>query len=104
MPSTIAGPELLIDPPLAFTPLTIVNSRAVLYSHRTLPSRVEYARSRPSIVPENAAPGINVTAAACDGSQGFLLAQPAPGTLHTRRPVPSSTASMPPPAPWSAAT
>jgi hypothetical protein len=41
IPPTIAGPELLMDPPLAFTLLTVVKSRAVSYSHRTSPSRVE---------------------------------------------------------------
>src|SRR5436309_2482302 len=93
----MAAPPLLIDPPLPFTPLTVVNSRAVSYSQRTFPSRVENARRRPSMVPENTTPGIAVTAAGCEGLHGFLFAQPAPRTVQTNRPVLSSTADIPPP-------
>src|SRR4026209_36502 len=99
MPSTTAAPPLLIDPPFAGTLLTVVNSRAVSYSQSTEPSRVEYARSRPSIAPENTTPGIPVTAAFCDGLHGFLFAHPAPGTLQRTRPVRRSTAFIPPLAP-----
>src|SRR5687767_3549066 len=96
MPPTMAGPELLIEPPFAFTLLTVGNSRAVSYSQRTLPSRVEYARNRPSIVPENTTPGMSVTAAFWDGLHGFRFAHPAPGTPQTSRPVRRSTAFIPP--------
>src|SRR5258708_28937731 len=42
-----------------------MKSFAVSKSHRILPSMVEYARKCPSIDPENALPGMTVTACAC---------------------------------------
>ena len=38
------------------------------------------------MVPENAAPGMSVTAAGWDGLHGTLSAQPAPGTLQITHP------------------
>src|SRR5262249_39618600 len=96
IPSTITGPPLLMDPPLALTPLTVGKSRAVLYSHRILPSRVEYARSWPSMVAENTTPGMAVTAAGWAGLQGFLSPPGGGKTFQRVRPVGSSSAANPP--------
>jgi hypothetical protein len=40
---------------VGFDPLFVSKSRAVSYPHKTVPPRVEMARRRPSVVPENLA-------------------------------------------------
>lgn len=63
MPSTTTGAGPFIDPPCAFTPLSVSNARLVSNSQMIAPSRVEKARIAPSIDPENTTPGIAVMAA-----------------------------------------
>ena len=58
MPFAIAAPPTSIEPPRAFTPLTVSKSRAVSKSHSTCPSLVAKARKWPSTDPPNTAPGI----------------------------------------------
>ena len=50
MPSAIAGPTELIEPPRAGTLLTVSNSRAVLKLHSSLPSAVETAWTTPLVL------------------------------------------------------
>src|SRR5713101_8795666 len=96
MPPATVGPALLIEPPLAFTPLMVGKSRAVSYSHRTLPSCAAYARRRPSIVPEKTTPGIAVTAAGWDGLQALRSPQGGFGALQIAWPSLRPIAAMPP--------
>src|SRR5271154_3762981 len=98
MPPAITGPGPSIDPPRPSTPLTVLTGPAVSMSQITAPSRVEYPRKCPSTDPENATPGIAVTAADCAGLQRFLSAgQGTGGVYHTRLPVARLSANMPPP-------
>src|SRR5690348_8870651 len=97
MPPAMAGPGPSIDPPRASTPFTVLYSRTVSKSQMTLPSVVEYARRCPSTDPENAAPGIALTAADCAGLQRLRSPQENGGVYQTFSPVLSFSAYMPPP-------
>src|SRR5262245_30789750 len=94
----MAGPGPIIDAPLADTPLTVVNSRFVSYSHTIDPSFVEYARSAPSFEPEKTTPGTAVSAADCAALHPRPLPHFAGGgaASHARSPVASATACRPP--------
>ena len=96
MPPTTVAPALLMDPPLAFTPLTVWNSFEVSDSQMTLPSRVEMACIRPSQVPEKRTPGIAVIAAACDGRHEFLFSHGGGGIDQIIFPLLMSNADIPP--------
>src|SRR5437763_10688181 len=97
IPSTTTGPGPLSDPPFAATPFTVSNGRAVLNSHRILPSVVAYARIRPFVVPENTTPGITVIAADCACAHGRPLQSIGGGAaFHTSSPVVSLSAARPP--------
>src|SRR5437667_352079 len=97
MPSTTTGPGPLSDPPLAATPLTVSNGRAVLNSHRILPSEVAYARIVPVVVPENTTPGTTVMAADWACAQGRPLQSIGGGvTRHSSSPVVSLSAARAP--------
>src|SRR5471030_1514547 len=100
MPPAITGPGPLSDPPFAATPLTVVNAWAVLYSHSTLPSAVEYARIIPLVAPEKTTPGITVIAAdcACTGQLRSVGAQVIAGgrACQASSPVASASADRPP--------
>src|SRR5881628_1721082 len=52
----------------------------------------------PSTEPENATPGIALTAADCAGLQRLRSPQSAGGVYQTRSPLSSRSANMPPPA------
>src|SRR5438034_9053412 len=80
MPPATVTPALLMEPPLAFTPLTVGNSLEVSYSQMTLPSRAEMACMRPSQVPAKRTPGIAVIAAACEGLHEFRFSPGGGGT------------------------
>ena len=69
MPPAMTGPGPFNDPPLPGTPFTVSKSRAVLNSHSTCPSVVEWARSMPVVVPANNAPGMTLIAAECASIQ-----------------------------------
>src|SRR6187551_2945786 len=62
MPSATMGPNALIDPPTAFTPLTVSNSRLVSNDQRRLPFAMATACSTPSEVPCSTTPGNAVVA------------------------------------------
>src|SRR5215471_2005403 len=94
----MVGPGPSIAPPLPLTPFTALNSCAVSNSHITLPSVVEYARSRPSTAPENTTPGITEIAADCAGLQEGRSPQTAGGAAQTFAPVSTFSAKSPPPA------
>src|SRR5688572_19403486 len=64
MPLTTLDPVWPNAPPRAGTPLMVVNSFAVAYSHRSFPSSEESARIVPSCPWLNTTPGIAVIAAA----------------------------------------
>src|SRR5579872_3646553 len=99
MPPAITGPAPLIVPPFALTPFTVLNSCAVLYSHKILPSLVENASIVPPRVPEKTAPGMTLTGADCAGLQSALkVLQFAAGgrECQTNSPVASWTALRPP--------
>src|SRR4051812_9771570 len=94
---TGAGP--FIEPPFARNPLIVGNSRLVSNRQTIRPSRVEYARTAPSLEGENTTPGMAVTAENC----APLQARPSlpqtgasGGAYHARVPVESSTACRPP--------
>src|SRR5262249_49644333 len=86
-----------IAPPAAFTPLTVVYSRAVSTSQMIRPSRAAYALKCPSTPPEKTTPGIAVTAADCAGLQPGLLLHPGCGVVHATSPFSSVNANSPPP-------
>src|SRR4029453_19332878 len=91
------GPPL--EPPLAFTPLTVSKGRFVSNSQRTEPSLVEYARMPPSAEPEKTTPGISVNAADCDVLHWDAPAQSGGsfgGVDQTPSAVSSRTACKPP--------
>src|SRR5579872_3368218 len=101
MPPAITGPGPLMEPPLPATPFTVSYSRAVLYSHSTFPSTVEYARIMPSVVPENTTPGITLSAADRDATHARGLADVQLATcdgcdIHACRPSVSDSANSPP--------
>src|SRR6478609_9399284 len=89
MPPATTGPGPLSDPPLAVTPLTVVNRRAVLNSHSTRPSFAAYARMTPLVAPENTTPGIAVIAADCACAQAapWQSAAAGGGVCQTCSPV-----------------
>ena len=72
MPPAIVGPGPWMDPPVARTPLTVLNSRLVSNSQRIDPSLVECARSAPSFEPENSTPGMS------DGAEMSAALHPVP--------------------------
>src|SRR5258708_35238098 len=98
MPPTVTGPVELNEPPLAFTPFTVSKSCSELNDQITLPVLVSYARSTPSIAPENTTPGINVTGAICAGVQPYFPRQAgfSGSAYQTFSPVVSFSANSPP--------
>src|SRR6185503_3254109 len=76
---------------------------AVSTSHNTAPVAAAYARRCPSTDPENATPGIALTAADCAGLQRGLSPQGGGGVYQMRSPVSTRSANMPPPRRGSAA-
>jgi len=62
MPPATTGAGPFIDPPFAFTPLTVLNSRFVLKVQIIVPFVAEYARTAPSFDGEKTTPGMAVTA------------------------------------------
>src|ERR1051326_112385 len=99
IPFTTTGPGPSMEPPLALTPFTVWNSRAVSKSQTTRPSSAEYPRRWPSIDAENTTPGIEVTAADCAGLQpeGALGAHITGGAYQTLAPSRTASAVRPPP-------
>src|SRR6516164_1150339 len=97
MPPAIAGPGPSREPPRAATPLTVSYERTVSKSHRIFPSPEPYARRCPSSDPENATPGMALTAADCAGLQRGLDPQSAGGVYQTRSPLSRRSANIPPP-------
>src|SRR5579872_5992321 len=99
MPSLIVGPVALIEPPLAFTPFTVSNSRSVSKSQITLPSAIAYARKCPSIDPEKTTPGIAVAGAICDGLHPRAVPQAGGGggVNQAFSPLTIFNANIPPP-------
>src|SRR5262245_979134 len=99
MPPATTGAGPFIDPPLALTPLTVLNAWLVSKVHTTDPSFVEYARTAPSFDGENTTPGMAVTAENCDTLHarfGLPHAGGGGGVYHARCPVASETACKPP--------
>src|SRR5215471_16188756 len=98
MPLATTGPGPIIDAPFAGAPLMDSNSRLESNCQRTSPRVVEYARSAPSLEPENMTPGMSVTAADCATLHPPAVPQAASGggAYHTRSPVDRSTACRPP--------
>src|SRR5438045_629269 len=93
MPPPTVGPGPPIEPPLAGTPFTDLNSCAVSNCHRIFPSALESARSVPLQSAEKIAPGIAVTAAAWpDGPFSALGVF----TNHFFSPVARFSAATPP--------
>ena len=91
---------------MARTPFTVSYSCMVLYSHRTSPSPVEYARRVPSLAPANTTPGMTVAAPnspelhqVASGSEQFVgvacvvdqTRSPVAGRSATIAPVPSES-------------
>jgi hypothetical protein len=97
MPWLTTGPATSREPPLAFCPFTVSNSRAVSTSQITAPVEANYPRKCPSTEPEKTAPEIAVTAADCAGLHSFRSPQLAGFTLHTFSPLAKRSAKSPPP-------
>jgi hypothetical protein len=97
-PFAIAAPPTSIEPPRAFTPLTVSKSRAVSKSHSTCPSVVAKARKCPSIDPPNTAPGIAAAGAERAGLHDGLSPQAFGRDSHACLPSVSRSANSPPPA------
>src|SRR5580698_4209104 len=97
----MVGPDASTEPPLAGTLLTVSKFVAVSKSQIIVPSLVLYARKCPFSAPENTAPGITETAAACAGKQpaGTAHFTSGAGVVHTFLPVFKSTAEIPGAAP-----
>jgi len=97
IPPPMAGPPPSSEPPLASTPLTVLYGPTVSKSHKMAPSLELYARRCPSTDPENAAPGIALTAADCAGLHLFLSPHPGGGAYQRRSPLSRLRAKRPPP-------
>src|SRR5215468_7784967 len=82
-------------------PFTVSNSSSVLNSHTTLPLVVSYARRWPSRLPENATPGIALTAWGWPVLHPVRPAHVSLGGAADHRFVPSATltATIPPASP-----
>src|SRR5438105_3202203 len=97
IPPATTGPGPSIDPPWPGTPLTVLYSRSLSKSQMIFPSEVEYARMWPSTEPENATPGIAVTAADWAGEHRGREPHLGGGELQTCLPSASRSANIPPP-------
>src|SRR5262249_11076608 len=97
MPPAIAGPGPSSEPPRAETPFTVSYERTVSKSQTILPSAAAYARRCPSSEPENAIPGMALTAADCAGLHRGREPQSPGGVSQTRSPLSRRKANMPPP-------
>src|SRR5262245_59575690 len=93
----MATPPTSIDPPFAFTPLTVSKSRAVSNCHSTAPSVVEYARKCPSTDPENTMPGATETGEDWAGLQLGRSPHTGGAADHAFEPSEGLIATSPPP-------
>src|SRR5262245_24148316 len=99
MPPATTGAGPFIEPPLAFTLLTVGNSRFVSNDQRIAPSFVEYARTAPSFDGENTTPGMTVIAENCallHARLGMPHTGGCGGASHARAPSVNPTACRPP--------
>src|SRR5262245_60306966 len=86
-----------MDPPLAATPLTVLNSTPVSNCQMILPLLLSYARNHPFIAPEKTAPGITEIAAACARlHRGSEHGPSGDGVCQTCSPVAMRIANKPP--------
>src|SRR5262249_47423886 len=98
MPPAMAGPGPSNDPPRPETPFTVSYERTVSTSQTIFPSAAEYARRWPSTEPENAIPGIALTAADCAGLHLGRSPHSGGGVYQALSPFSRRRANMPPPA------
>src|SRR5262249_19433366 len=99
IPAATTGAGPFIDPPCALMPLTVGKSWLVSNVQSSEPSAAANARTAPSLLGENTAPSMTVTAensAPLQARLGFPHAGGAGAENQARLPVARSTACRPP--------